>query len=189
MKNGEIRRWWRTHYSVEISPELSDEEVIVTGWVKEIRDLGGIRFIVLQDKEGTVQVTFPKKGVDEQILEQSNSLQRQYCISVKGIVKKMDKAPGGAEIIPRAIKILGVAKQPLPLDITGRTPADIDVRLDARVLDLSRDENRAIFKVRHATLEAGRSFLARNGFLEVNTPKIIARMLESGNSRAGVGTD
>jgi aspartyl-tRNA synthetase len=92
----------------------------------------------------------------------------------------MDKAPRGVEVIPKNIVILNMAKQPLPLDITGKTPADIDVRLDARVLDLTRDENRAVFHIRHAILEATREFLSRNGFIEIHTPKIIASATEGG---------
>ena len=95
-------------------------------------------------------------------------------MAIRGVVKKMDKAPGGAEVIPKDVKILAVAKQPLALDISGRTPAEIDVRLEARVLDLRSDRNQAIFKIRHATLFATREFLTSQGFLEINTPKIIA---------------
>ncbi|RLI36433.1 aspartate--tRNA(Asn) ligase [Candidatus Bathyarchaeota archaeon] len=180
MKVDKLGSWRRTHYSRDIRPELDGEEVIVLGWVRDIRDLGGIRFIILQDKEGTVQITVPQDKVDEETLRKADSLQRQYCIGVKGIVKRMSKAPGGAEIIPREMRILGIAKQPLPIDITGRTPADIDVRLDARIIDLRRDENQAIFRIRHKVLEATRSFLIRQGFMEVNTPKIIASATEGG---------
>ncbi len=180
MKIDEMGCWRRTHYSREIKPELDGKEVILMGWVRDIRDLGGIRFIILQDKEGKVQITVPRDKTDARTLEKTESLQRQYCIGVKGIVKAMEKAPGGAEVIPKKIKILGIAKQPLPIDITGRTPADIDVRLDARVLDLRRDENQAIFRIRHKILEAIRKFLSDKGFLEVHTPKIIASATEGG---------
>jgi len=176
----ELGEWRRTHYSREIKPTLDGEEVIVLGWVRDIRDLGGIRFIILQDREGTVQITIPRDEVDEEVMKKADLLQRQYCIGVKGSVRAMDKAPGGAEIIPKSIRILGVAKQPLPIDITGRTPADIDVRLDARVLDLRRDENQAIFRIRHRVLEAIRSFLSKQGFIEIHTPKIIASATEGG---------
>jgi len=180
MKIDRLGNWRRSHFSTEISPELDGKEVIVMGWIREIRDLGGIRFIVLQDKKGKVQITISENEVDEETLKKSKSLHKQDCIGVKGIVKKMDKAPGGAEIIPKHIKILGTAKHLLPLDITGRTPADIDVRLDSRVLDLRSDKNQAIFKIRHFVLEATRNFLSKNGFLEVNTPKIIASATEGG---------
>jgi aspartyl-tRNA synthetase len=180
MKIDELGNWRRTHYSADISPQLGGKKVIVMGWVREIRDLGGIRFIILQDKMGTVQVTVSQTTADPETLERSSSLHRQDCIAVKGTVKKMDKAPRGVEIIPENIKILGMAKQPLPLDITGRTPADIDVRLESRVLDLRSDRSQAIFKVRQVALEAVRDFLLKDGFLEVNTPKIIASATEGG---------
>lgn len=172
--------WKRTHYTSEITPELDGREVTLAGWVREIRDLGGIKFIILKDKEGFIQVTVPKDEVDESIIRIVDGLQRQDCISVTGIVRKMSKAPRGIEVIPRSITILNRAKHPLPLDITGRTPADIDVRLDARVLDLVRDEPQAIFRIRHVALEAMREFFSKNGFIEVHTPKIIATATEGG---------
>jgi len=180
MKTDELGDWRRTHYSTDINPQLDGKQVVVMGWVREIRDLGGIRFIILQDRKGTVQITVPQDAADQKIVAKSGLLHRQDCIAVKGAVKKMDKAPRGAEIVPDNIKILGAAKQPLPLDITGRTPAEIDVRLDFRVLDLRSDRSQAIFKVRHVVLEAVREFLSKNGFLEVNTPKIIASATEGG---------
>ncbi|MEM2960378.1 MAG: aspartate--tRNA(Asn) ligase, partial [Candidatus Bathyarchaeia archaeon] len=172
--------WKRTHYTLEITPSLDGREVTLTGWIKEIRDLGGIKFLILRDKEGTIQVTVPKDESDEHLIRQIENLQRQDCVSIKGIVRRMEKAPRGVEVIPRNIVILNAAKQPLPLDITGRTPADIDVRLDARVLDLIRDEGQAIFRVRHVALEAIREFFSKNGFIEIHTPKIIATATEGG---------
>jgi len=180
MKIDELGDWRRSHFSAEIGPELNGQEVIVMGWISEVRDLGGIRFIILRDKEGMVQITIPEAEADEEILRRSRALHRQDCIAAKGIVKKMEKAPRGAEIIPESIRILGIAKQPLPLDITGRTPAQIDVRLDSRVLDLCSDRNQAIFKIRHVVLEATREFLSKKGFLEISTPKIIASATEGG---------
>jgi aspartyl-tRNA synthetase len=165
---------------MEITPDMDGKEVVLTGWIKEIRDLGGIKFLVLRDKEGTLQITVPKDEVDEHTLKCAESLQRQDCVSIRGIVKRMDKAPRGVEVIPKNIVLLNMAKQPLPLDITGKTPADIDVRLDARVLDLTRDENLAVFHIRHAILEATRDFLSKNGFIEIHTPKIIASATEGG---------
>ncbi|HIE18631.1 TPA: aspartate--tRNA(Asn) ligase [Candidatus Bathyarchaeota archaeon] len=180
MEIDELEGWRRSHYTVEITPEIDGKEVLVMGWVRDIRDLGGIRFIVLQDRLGKVQITVPESDVDEKTLSKSGSLHRQDCVAVRGIVRKMEKAPRGVEIIPKEIKILGIAKQPLPLDVTGKTPAEIDVRLDARVLDLRSDRGQAVFKIRHTVLEDTRSFLSRKGFLEINTPKIIASATEGG---------
>ena len=180
METDKLGGWRRTHYSVDIKPELDGREVILLGWVRDVRDLGGIRFVILQDKEGIVQITVPRDEVDEAVLKKANSLQRQYSIGVRGTVKKMEKAPGGAEVIPDEIRVLGVAQHPLPLDVTGRTPAEIDVRLEARVLDLCRDENRAIFRIQHVVLEAIRNFLSKQDFTEVHTPRIIASATEGG---------
>ena len=180
MKTDKLGDWRRTHYSTDVKPELDGKEVLVLGWVQDIRDLGGIRFVILQDKEGTVQITIPRDEASNRVTKKADSLQRQYSIGVKGTVKRMEKAPGGAEIVPNEIRILGIARYPLPLDVTGRTPAEIDVRLDARVLDLRRDENKAIFRIQHVVLEATRSFLSKKGFMEVHTPRIITSATEGG---------
>jgi nondiscriminating aspartyl-tRNA synthetase len=175
-----LGEWRRTHYSSEIRPELDGREIIIFGWVKEIRDLGGIRFLILRDREGNVQITIPRKKVSQELLEKSNALQTQYSIGVKGVVKKTTMTPRGVEIIPSEIRIVGLAQHPLPLDPTGKTSAEIDVRLDARVLDLSGEENVALFKVEHETLAATRKFLSDKGFIEVHTPRIIATATEGG---------
>lgn len=180
MKPDQLGDWRRTHYSNEIKPELDGKEVIVFGWVQDIRDLGGIRFLILQDREGTLQITIPLRKVNQQIVKKAESVQRQYSIGVKGVVKRTEMTPRKVEIIPQEIRILGVARHPLPLDVTGRTPAKIDVRLDARALDLCQQENRAIFTIQHVTLRAVRDFLSERGFIEVHTPRIIATATEGG---------
>jgi len=172
--------WRRTHYSIDVKPELDGKEVVVLGWVRDIRDLGGIRFVVLQDREGTVQITVLRGKTSKKVIEKADSLQTQFSIGAKGTVKKTKMTPRGIEIIPSEIRILGTAQHPLPLDVTGRTPAEIDTRLNARVLDLRRDENQAIFKIEHAVLKAMRNFLSEDGFVEVHTPRIIASATEGG---------
>jgi aspartyl-tRNA synthetase len=180
VETDKLGKWRRTHYSTEIVPELDGKEVIVFGWVREIRDLGGILFLILHDREGTVQITVPRKKLEQKIVAKAEKLQRQYSIGVKGIVKKTEITPRGIEIIPKEIRIFGAAKHPLPLDITGKVPAGIDIRLDARVLDLCQERGRAIFRIQHEALKAVRAFLSERGFLEVHTPRIIATATEGG---------
>ena len=182
MKIDKMGDWRRSHYSSDIGPELDEQEVMVFGWVHEIRDLGGLRFLIIQDKTGQLQITIHRNKVPAEVVEKAGSLQKQYSIGVKGTVKKMGKAPRGAEIIPTEMRVFSVSQQPLPLDITGRTKAEIDVRLDARVLDLRREENQAIFRVQHAALEATRGFLSKDGFMEVFTPRIIVSATEGGSA-------
>ncbi|MEM2337468.1 MAG: aspartate--tRNA(Asn) ligase [Candidatus Bathyarchaeia archaeon] len=180
MKVDVIGDWRRTHYSVDVKPENDGQEVTLFGWVQEIRDLGGIRFIILQDREGTVQITVPRKNVGVEVLSKTDILQRRFSIGVRGVVKKTDKTPRGVEVIPMQIKILSPASPQLPIDITGKVHARLDARLDARALDLCREENVAIFKIQHTAVEAIRDFLFERGFIEVHTPRIIASATEGG---------
>jgi len=180
MESDQLGDWRRTHYSTDVRPKLDGKVVIVLGWVRDIRDLGGIRFVILQDKEGTVQITIPCNEIGEAVVRKADLLQRQFSIGVKGTVKKTEQTPRGIEIIPSEIRILGMAQHPLPLDVTGRIPAQIDVRLDARVLDLCQDENVAVFRIQHVALAAVREFLSEQGFMEVHTPRIIASATEGG---------
>ena len=180
MKLDSVGDWVRTGYSSFVTPEMDGEEVTLFGWVQEIRDLGGIRFIILQDREGTIQVTIPKKKVTAEVLSKSDALQKRYSIAVKGTVKKTSMSPRGFEVLPKEIKVLGTAALQLPIDITGKTPANIEVRLDARALDLSQEPNIAAFKIQHSAVEAIRGFLFEKGFLEVHTPRIIASATEGG---------
>ncbi len=180
MKLDALGDWRRTHYSVDVKPELDGQEIILFGWVQEIRDLGGIRFIILQDREGTVQITVPRKVVSAEVLSKSEMLQKRYSIGVKGVVRKTEMTPRGVEVIPKEIRIFGTASPQLPIDITGKVPASLEVRLDARALDLCREENVAIFKIQHTAVDAIRNFLFEKGFIEVHTPRIIASATEGG---------
>jgi len=175
-----IGDWSRTHYTSNVTPEIDGGEVTLFGWVQEIRDLGGIRFIILQDREGTIQITIPKKRILPEVLAKSGLLQKRFSLAVKGTVKKTTMTSRGMEVIPNAIKILSAATEQLPIDITGKTPANIETRLDARALDLTLEKSLAAFKIQHVALEAIRSYLFEKGFLEVHTPRIIGSATEGG---------
>ncbi len=175
-----VRRWRRTHYTDQLGPELDGQEVVLMGWVKDVRDLGKICFVVLRDARGTVQITAPRAVVGEELYRVISELGRQYCVAVRGVVRAHPEAPDGFEVLPREVEVFSKARYPLPIDPTGRTPAELDVRLDARVLDLVKEDVRAIFTIQHEVLRAVREFLSREGFVEVFTPKIIATATEGG---------
>jgi len=176
-----IGDWTRTHYTNNVTPELDGKEITLFGWVQDIRDLGGIRFIIMQDREGTIQLTVPKKRLPPEVVTKTDILQKRFAFGVKGNVKKTNMTPRGIEIIPSAIKVFSTATEQLPIDITGKTPANIEARLDARPLDLTQEKSLAAFKIQHTALEAIRSFLFEMGFLEVHTPRIIASATEGGS--------
>ncbi len=167
-------------YAAEITPEMDGQKVKVAGWVHEVRDLGGLRFLLIRDKTGLLQVTLPKKHVPREAFDLCGRLSRESVVEVRGEVKRMPKAPGGVEVIPGEIILLNAAASPLPLDPTGRASANLDTRLDNRVLDLRRAEVRAVFRVRDAALDAGRKHLRDQGFIEVHTPRIISTSSEGG---------
>lgn len=175
-----IGAWRRTHYSTDIVPELDGREVILFGWVQDLRDLGRIIFITLRDRNGIVQITVPTTRVSKELLNKVSRIGKQFAIGVKGAVHAAEEAPHGVEVVPSEVKILGEVVYPLPLDPTGRVPAEIDVRLNARILDLRRPEPSAIFKVRNEVLIATRTFFNRHGFVEIHTPRLIGSATEGG---------
>ncbi len=172
--------WVRTQYTSQVTPDIDGQNVTLFGWVQEVRDLGGLRFLILQDREGTVQITIPKKRIPPEVLAKSDSLQKRYSFAVKGSVKKTNMTKRGVEIIPTDIKIFSTATEQLPIDITGKTPANIEVRLDARSLDLTLETSLAAFKIQHTALQAIRTFLFNQDFMEAHSPRIIASATEGG---------
>jgi aspartyl-tRNA synthetase len=167
-------------YSNEISPSSDGEKVEVAGWVHDRRKLGGLVFLIIRDRAGLIQVTLPKKFIPPKVFELTRNLSRESVISVTGKVQKEEKAPNGYEIIPDKIEILSRAATPLPLDPTGKVDANLDTRLDSRVMDLRRSEINAIFKIRAVALSKAREFLGSSGFVEITTPSIISTSSEGG---------
>ena len=119
-----------------------------------MRDKGRICFVVLRDARGTAQITAKRGEVGEELYRRLAGLRRQFCVAVRGVVRAHQEAPGGFEIRPLEVEVLSRASHPLPIDPTGRTPAELDVRLNARVLDLVKEDVRAIFIVQHEVLRA-----------------------------------
>jgi aspartyl-tRNA synthetase len=171
--------WRKTHYTKDLSPDMEGKEVILGGWVRNYRDLGGLKFISLQDKYGERQITL-KKGVVSDELFEGVRIGYQYCLMVKGIVKVFSEAPGGIEIIPSEIKLLNTTPEKLPIDMTGETVSELDLRLNHRALDLRSLKNQAIFEIRGELLRSIRRFLFERNFTEITTPKIIASATEGG---------
>ncbi len=172
----------RTHYSTQITPEMNGSPVTICGWAHEIRDLGGITFLVVRDREGLVQVTLFKKTIDKNVLETVRNLSRESVVAVTGNIKKEAKAPNGYELIPSKVEVLGKADSPLPMDTTGKVDADLDTRLDVRFMDLRRPHTQAIFRIRHLILRSIREYLGREGFIEITTPKVVATATEGGTA-------
>ncbi len=171
-----MKRKWTS----EIGENDVGKEVLLYGWVHEIRDLGGLVFLILRDREGFIQITLPKKKVPPEVFELAKKIHRESVIRVVGVVKKEPKAPGGYEIIPKEIEVLNEATVPLPLEVTEKVPAELDTRLDHRFMDLRKPRVQAIFRIRHQVMQSVRRFLSEEGFIEVHTPKIVSTATEGG---------
>jgi len=179
MSTEEMNGWRKTHYTKDITLDLVEKEVILGGWVRNYRDLGGLRFINLQDVYGERQITLKKGVVSDEVFEKAK-VGLQYCLMVKGIVKGFKKAPGGIEIIPTEIKILNKTPEKLPIDMTGETTTELDLRLNNRALDLRSVRNQAVFAIRGEILNSARKYLFDHDFKEIYTPKIIGSATEGG---------
>lgn len=169
-------------YSTEITETNDGEHVSLAGWVHEKRDLGGVFFLILRDREGFAQVTFLKRFIEKELFEQARKVPRESVVVIEGVVKGEQKAPNGYELIPERMEVLSVASQILPLDTTGKVGAELDTRLDARFMDVRTERTKHIFIIRSRVLKAIRDFLADRGFIEINTPKIVSSATEGGTA-------
>ena len=167
-------------YVSEVKPETANTQVKVAGWAFDIRDLGGLKFILLRDKSGTIQVTLPKKVVSPELFKLASDLTKESVIEVEGMVQAAKQAPTGVEIIPSKIFIHSKAEAPIPIDMTGKANTDLSVRLDYRFLDLRSPKGFALFKIRSRVFENAVDYFRKEGFMNLNTPKITSAGVESG---------
>jgi aspartyl-tRNA synthetase len=167
-------------YVNSLTAKEDGKKVVVAGWLYDNRDLGKIRFIVLRDISGEIQVTAFKDKSDKDVFEKMGKTTRESAIVVYGTVKKSDKAPGGREIVPEKIEVLGEAEQPLPIDVTDFSKTELPKRLDYRFLDLHRRRTQAIFKIQSTIQEAYVEFMIKEGAVEAQFPAIISSSSEGG---------
>ena len=180
LQEEEIGKLRRTHYSSEISSKLPDNEVIIMGWVSSIRDHGNMKFVTITDRYGSIQVVAKRKECADKLFSQIQQLREHTSVAIRGKVKLQEKAPSGSEVIPLELKVFSMAKKAAPFMIQSKISAGIDTRLDLRAVDLRRNFLKSIFYIRNTALRAAREFLTKQGFIEVNTPKMIATATEGG---------
>ena len=161
-----------------ITPGTKYAEVF--GWVHEVRDLGGLIFLLIRDRTGIIQATIVKKKAPAAVVAAATKVSRESVVQVSGPVKAIDKAPGGREILPETFAIISPALSPLPLDVVEKVPAELDTRLDNRFLDLRRQRVTAVFTVRSTVMRSVQRFLDDQGFIAITTPKVVAAATEGG---------
>ena len=165
----------KTHDIAELTTELIGKEVVLGGWIEDLRKLGKMTFITLRDVSGISQII-----VKGELNDNLGEVNRQSVASVRGIVQETKARDFDFEVKAESIEILGKAIHPLPVDPIGRVESNIDTRLNHRALDMRNQKTASIFKLRHFVLQSLRKTLSEKKFIEITTPKIIGSASEGG---------
>lgn len=165
---------------IEEAKRRLGEIVTIAGWVSRIRELRKIKFVIVRDRSGEIQLTIKLDQLNTSSFEDVSNLGREDVIVVKGKTIASEIAKAGVEFIPDEIEILNKSEQPLPFDLFGQVKADLDTRLNYRFMDFRTPRTSAIFKIQHELLTAFRRFLADQNYLEIQPPCIIASASEGG---------
>lgn len=164
----------RTNYAGNITEEYLNQEVTVKGWVAKRRNLGGLIFIDLRDREGIVQIVVNPETAAKEIVEVADKVRNEYVLEITGkVVERASKneniKTGGIEIEANQMQILSTSKT-TPFEIKDGVEVLDDTRLKYRYLDLRRPEMLNNITMRHATTRAIRSYLDNQGFIDIETP-------------------
>ena len=165
----------RTHNIEDVKSDMKGQEVIIGGWIEDLRKLGKMTFLTVRDVTGLAQVI-----VKEESSKNIEGVTRQSVIRVQGKVQETKARDFEWEIKADQIEVLANAKHPLPIDPIGRLESNIDNRLNARALDMRNQRTASIFKIRHHVLAAIRKTFSEKKFIEINTPKLIGSASEGG---------
>ena len=164
----------RSHTCGALRPADVDADVVLLGWVHRVRDLGGLLFVDVRDREGVTQVVFDKD--DEPRMAKAKKLRSEFVIGVQGRVRRRSAdtinpklATGEVEVVVRTLTILNEAKTP-PFPVADESPVSEDLRLKYRYLDLRRPRLQSNIVLRHRVAAAIRTYFDANGFLEIETP-------------------
>ncbi|MGS0535383.1 aspartate--tRNA ligase [Pseudoalteromonas sp. SaAl2] len=162
----------RSIYCGQLNKTHVDQEVELCGWINKRRDLGGLIFVDLRDREGLVQVVFDPEV--EGLMDTANKLRQEFCVQLKGVVRarpesqvNKDMATGEVEILGTSLTIIN-RSEPLPLDFNQVNSEER--RLKYRYLDLRRLEMSDRIKLRAKASSFVRRFLDENAFLDIETP-------------------
>jgi len=171
----------RTHHCNELRPDQSGQMVTLCGWVHSRRDLGGVIFIDVRDREGRTQTVFDPSDLPNDLFEQASALRSESVIRVTGKVRRRPegtdnlKIPTGqVEVLTKELEVLNLA-DPLPFQVDDPEAAakvNEEMRLQYRYLDLRRPEMARNLRLRHKVATATRAYFDGQGFLEVETPML-----------------
>jgi nondiscriminating aspartyl-tRNA synthetase len=166
-------------YTEEITPESDGIETKVAGHVHELRDLGGLVFVILRDRKGQLQIVV-KEDETPTLFEQAQALDHEDVIHVHGTITSADQAPGGVELVPEDLTVLSEADAPLSMEVAKDIDTDLSTRLDMRYLDVRKPRTRAVFSLRSKAMATMRDWFVTADFEEVDTPLLSTAGAEGG---------
>ena len=164
----------RSMYAGRVRSEHVGQEITLKGWVARRRDLGGLIFIDLRDREGITQLVINPESVPAEVMKTAESLRSEFVIEVTGKVAAREQAndklaTGSVELHVESLTVLNVAKT-TPFEIKDGIEANDDTRLRYRYLDLRRPEMLENFKLRAKVTHSIRNYLDELEFIDVETP-------------------
>ena len=161
--------------------EKLDQEVTICGWVHTLRNQGKIRFMIIRDITGLIQVVVSKGKTAA--FAATTGLPEESVVKITGLLKAEKQAPGGFEIQADTIEVLSMAAPELPIQVNekGENEAELPLRLDWRWIDLRKPERALIFKVWTVLEQAFRNYCISNGYIEIHSPKTVVTSTESGS--------
>ncbi len=164
---------YRTHTCGELNAEAVGQKVTLVGWVRRVRDLGGLLFVDLRDRFGITQIVF-EPGTS--VFEKAKKLGQQDVIQVSGTVRKRPEKDinpqlptGEIEVLAESLRVLNRSKTPA-FPIEDNINVSEEVRLRWRFLDLRRPEMQRNLILRHVIAQAARNYLTKEGLIEIETP-------------------
>ncbi|HEL1257829.1 aspartate--tRNA ligase [Streptococcus equi] len=166
----------RSMYAGHVREEHIGRTIVLKGWVSRRRDLGGLIFIDLRDREGVMQLVINPEDVSGDVMATAERLRSEYVIEVEGSVEARQQAndklaTGAVELKVSGLTILNTAKT-TPFEIKDGVEVSDDTRLRYRYLDLRRPEMLESFKLRAKTTHVIRNYLDNLGFIDVETPML-----------------
>src|SRR3989339_176720 len=159
--------------------DKKNQVVEFAGWVHNTRDLSKVKFLVVRDISGLIQVTGINGKTPKEIFNDMEKIPRESVVYVKGQMVDSKQAVGGKEINPEEIIVLSKAED-LPIDVSDFSKTELPKRLDYRFVDLHRQRTQAIFKIQSTIGVSFKEYFVNKGFMDVHLPSIIGASSEGG---------
>ena len=167
----------RTCRCAEVTEEMIGSTVTLMGWTQKRRNLGSLIFVDLRDRSGLMQVLFDETSVGSEGFAKAGTIRNEYVLAVTGVVQRRGGAvneklkTGTMELMATQLRILSESETP-PFPIEENVQTKEELRLKNRTLDLRRPDIQRNLMVKSRVAQLAREFMAREGFLEIETPML-----------------